>query len=142
MFLHIFRSPVAFKSFSLFCESNLPRSLRLLELCLFNGYITRFIDGYGGITYYKRIAISSDTVLFIDESHFLHIRRQMRASYLTETLYTEFSYIFVNVFVVIVVVILVVYATPMTFQRLKNVVYGTCRRSGRSVCAFRLCPYS
>ena len=54
---------------------------------------------------------------------------------------TVCSYIFVNVFVIIVVVLATFYldANPVTFRRLINFGYGTCRRSVMNLCSLRLC---
>jgi hypothetical protein len=50
-----------------FASQELQQSLCRFETFTFNGCVTRFVDGYCGIAYHKRIVISSETVLFIEE---------------------------------------------------------------------------
>ena len=71
---------------NVFASQELPQNLHLLQTFPLNGDITRFIDVYGGITYPKRTVISSDTLLFIEESSVVQIRYQTRDSYFTEML--------------------------------------------------------
>jgi hypothetical protein len=102
-----------------FRESELPQSLCPLESFHIDCVITPLVHVNCRITYHKRSAISSETLLFIEELSVV----QIRASYFAEMPSTKLSYIFIDGFVIVEIVIIDLDATTTsTFQPLENLV--------------------